>query len=687
LVLIRLLVPVVPASRVSLENLLVSKAVEATDSQSPTMRPGPVPAAVPSTPADNVRKLTELNLPIAASVPDSVVSSDWVDSIFSTLPLVWFLGSAFGLVWTVGSYARFCRRVNRTPCCEDERLLQLWQQCCKSAGLKRTGRILQFDGVDQPAIMGLLHPTLLLPSDAPELADQQLRMIMLHELAHVRRWDIAANWGLVAVRAVHWWNPVYWLASARFRTLREQACDAFVVRRIENKSTHDYGAVLLALAERRPIASSWRVMLPASILSFFPSVFRKRAVRVRLRALRNAGVERGPWHAAGVVSVAMLLAISGFTIANEEETPVDIQSILASHPDIVLQLQKRSYEVREVYSGPQESRNYDIAKCVGRIAEDAESTDAARVLLEATLKLLYCREKTAADSKDDGSRSLTYTIRGTTLTAQAPAALHEKLRRTLDAWAESGLSNQIVVTAQFVSTNRDIVSELGISWQFVEAFSSDRGTAFPTRARDGMPVVRAEATVDEYLPIVVATLDPNQSAKLIDRAQGDRRTNVLNAPKITIFNGQEATIADCSQRPFVVGVFQRVAGVNEPKVVVIEEGTKINAFAIVRCDGKKLHLEASLKMSALGEVTTATTTFRGQPVSIQIPRVNRRNIDVVSDIEDGHTLLVGCIPTEHPTKTSEQFPLAKQQYSYYLLTAKGISMKADEKPASSPIRN
>lgn len=152
---------------------------------------------------------------------------------------------------------------------------------------------------------------------------------------------------------------------------------------------------------------------------------------------------------------------------------------------------------------------------------------------------------------------------------------------------------------------------------------------------------------------------------MIDLAQGDRRTSVLQAPKVTIFNGQEATIADCTQRPFVVGVFQRAAGATEPKVVVLEEGTKINVRAVANQNRENVHLEASLDMRALGDVTTASTSYRGAQVSIQVPSVNRRSIDVAADVEDGQTLLVGCIPTGK-----------QQKYMYYLLSADVISEKA-----------
>ncbi len=77
-------------------------------------------------------------------------------------------------------------------------------------------------------------------------------MVMLHELAHVRRWHVAGNWLLVAIRAVQWWNPVYWLAAGRFRNLREQSCDAFALQWLAGRPAKEkeYGELLLSLAEK-----------------------------------------------------------------------------------------------------------------------------------------------------------------------------------------------------------------------------------------------------------------------------------------------------------------------------------------------------------------------------------------------------------------------------------------------------
>ncbi len=116
-------------------------------------------------------------------------------------------------------------------------------------------------------------------------------------VVHVRGRHVAANWLLVLVRAVHWWNPVSWLAATRYRNLREQSCDAFALSQIAGRPVREYGELLLELAQSRPAGRAWNVMLPASILGFLSTFLRKRALANRLK---RAIVRRDrPAHGSG----------------------------------------------------------------------------------------------------------------------------------------------------------------------------------------------------------------------------------------------------------------------------------------------------------------------------------------------------------------------------------------------------
>ena len=54
-------------------------------------------------------------------------------------------------------------------------------------------------------------------------------MVLLHELAHLKRHDLAVNWLLGLLQSVHWFNPALWLVFRRVRADREVACDELVL--------------------------------------------------------------------------------------------------------------------------------------------------------------------------------------------------------------------------------------------------------------------------------------------------------------------------------------------------------------------------------------------------------------------------------------------------------------------------
>ena len=74
--------------------------------------------------------------------------------------------------------------------------------------------------LSSPAVFGLRRVSLLLPETGlDQLTDQELRLMFLHEMAHVRRQDMLLNFLLMAVQFVHWFNPLLWLGLHRLRAV------------------------------------------------------------------------------------------------------------------------------------------------------------------------------------------------------------------------------------------------------------------------------------------------------------------------------------------------------------------------------------------------------------------------------------------------------------------------------------
>jgi general secretion pathway protein D len=110
-----------------------------------------------------------------------------------------------------------------------------------------------------------------------------------------------------------------------------------------------------------------------------------------------------------------------------------------------------------------------------------------------------------------------------------------------------------------------------------------------------------------------AILSDIEAFFFINAAQGDRRTNVLQAPKVTLFNGQQAFVSDTSQSPFVISVIPVVgdfAAAQQPVIVVLSEGTFLTVQAVVSNDRRFVRLTVVPFFSQIGDVNTFT--FTGQ---------------------------------------------------------------------------
>jgi bla regulator protein BlaR1 len=109
----------------------------------------------------------------------------------------------------------------------------------------------------RPALMGFIRPWLLLPEGMLEkFTPEELRFVFLHELAHLKRRDIAVNWLMTFLLILHWFNPLVWFAFARMRADRELACDALALSYANEREAKPYGQTILKLLDcfTRPAA-------------------------------------------------------------------------------------------------------------------------------------------------------------------------------------------------------------------------------------------------------------------------------------------------------------------------------------------------------------------------------------------------------------------------------------------------
>jgi beta-lactamase regulating signal transducer with metallopeptidase domain len=100
----------------------------------------------------------------------------------------------------------------------------LWEVADR-LGLDEPPRLLCSDHARMPFACGLAHPTVVLPAGCDAWTPDRRRAVLLHELAHVRRRDLAGHTLARLVCAVYWFHPLVWTAARRLRAESERACD------------------------------------------------------------------------------------------------------------------------------------------------------------------------------------------------------------------------------------------------------------------------------------------------------------------------------------------------------------------------------------------------------------------------------------------------------------------------------
>ena len=127
-------------------------------------------------------------------------------------------------------------------------LLNRFRVTEKEIGVRTYLALVETPRVRTPSLFGWIRPRLLLPPGVlGRLRRSQLRHVLLHELAHLKRHDIALNWLMALLQALHWYNPFVWLAFRHARADREQACDELALSRLEGHESAEYGHTILDL--------------------------------------------------------------------------------------------------------------------------------------------------------------------------------------------------------------------------------------------------------------------------------------------------------------------------------------------------------------------------------------------------------------------------------------------------------
>ncbi|NLB42858.1 MAG: DUF5050 domain-containing protein [Clostridiales bacterium] len=119
-------------------------------------------------------------------------------------------------------------------------------ECKAVLGIKGKINIKYTEKVKTPALFGVISPNILMPTSMRNaMTESDMKYIILHELAHLKRKDNTANLITNILQVLHWFNPMIWFGFSKMRDDRELACDAAVLFHLNDHEINHYGKAIV----------------------------------------------------------------------------------------------------------------------------------------------------------------------------------------------------------------------------------------------------------------------------------------------------------------------------------------------------------------------------------------------------------------------------------------------------------
>jgi TonB family protein len=265
---------------------------------------------------------------------------------------LWAAGTVVSLLVLAAGLLRLSRlAATATPVREGPWAEQL-ADIARASGVSRPVRLLLSAHPSLVVTWGMRRPAILLPAAASGWTDDTLRVVLSHELAHIRRGDWAVLIVAHALRALHWFNPIVWLACRRLRLESEHACDDAVLGL--GVSPPAYATHLLQLA-RAASRREWAPALP---------VARPSGLERRVRAMLNGSLDRRPLTVParlGVTAIVLAIACATAGIGTAAQSFASVSGSLldsqrAALPGVTLALSNTARETKTTVRTNREGR-------------------------------------------------------------------------------------------------------------------------------------------------------------------------------------------------------------------------------------------------------------------------------------------------------------------------------------------
>lgn len=203
-----------------------------------------------------------------------------------------------------------------------------------SIHVRKSVAIVQSPDVAVPSVWGVFHPSLILPNDFfRQYSKEQIRWIVLHELAHIRRHDVLVSIFQKMTQIIYFFHPAVWLANWMVNENKEYICDDLAIA-LSDAPRRDCGQSILSMARK----VGWKPDFSISFLGKFHgyALIRRRMMRI-LDEKRNLRVRFSLGMAVGLILAAFVTLPSVRATENlKESAPSNQTQVLTSKDEEIL---------------------------------------------------------------------------------------------------------------------------------------------------------------------------------------------------------------------------------------------------------------------------------------------------------------------------------------------------------------
>lgn len=178
----------------------------------------------------------------------NVYDNIYYEKIKVKIMFLWIAGVLILGAYTIIQNVKLLLDIKIGSECRYESIHNIFNVCKNIIKVDKDIPIVVTTKVTTPSLFGIIRPKMLFPENLlGKVSNEELKYIFLHELAHFKRKDILANWAIVLLQILHWFNPIVWIGFYKMHNDCEIACDSMVLSFIKEEERKEYGYTIIHL--------------------------------------------------------------------------------------------------------------------------------------------------------------------------------------------------------------------------------------------------------------------------------------------------------------------------------------------------------------------------------------------------------------------------------------------------------